>query len=212
MGAGEEGRLSFLWTSLCPHVSIRPSILLGVLFSHPGQVSWAALTTPGPRVQVEEAGGRQALPLYTCKYQPLTSPGFVGWGGSSGGGRAPATSPKQPRVKPQGPQKEGNRPEITQRGAGGSSISVLLTGAVTPQQWEQEAAVGCAPTLLPWSLLPARTLSRSFWAGASWGHCGHATRCSQEALGHPGTWEATLPLLEVPLEDLPSRVGVRGGA
>lgn len=119
VGAGEEGRLSFLWTSLCPHVSIRPSILLGVLFSHPGQVSWAALTMPGPRVQVEEAGGRQALPLYTCKYQPLASPGFVGWGGSSGGGRAPATSPKQPRVKPRGPQREGNRPEITQRGAGG---------------------------------------------------------------------------------------------
>lgn len=76
--AREQGGLSFLWTSLCPHVSIRlsvhlsicPSILLGALFSQ------AALTTPGPRVQVEEPGGRHALAPYTSPAQGWRE----GWG------------------------------------------------------------------------------------------------------------------------------------
>lgn len=112
-GAREQGGLFFLWTSLCPHVSIRlsvhlsicPSILLGALFSR------AALTTPGPRVQVEEPGGRHALAPYT-PHQPRVG-GGVGAAGRAGTSYLPdAASEQNPEL-----HREGN--ETRQRGAGG---------------------------------------------------------------------------------------------
>lgn len=61
--------------------SIRPSTLPEALFSHPGQVGLAALTTPGPKVQ---AKGPEATSAHWCylsaEYQPLASPGLAGRG------------------------------------------------------------------------------------------------------------------------------------
>lgn len=234
MGAAEDAGLSRAsgrpCVHTCPsvhpsvHLSIRPSIRLGALFSYPGQVSLAALITPGPRAQVEEPGGRHTLALHTCRVPAPHQPrvGGTGWGAAGEGGHQlhPRSSVEE---NPRGPQREGNRPETTPRGAGGEGSrvgrarlgacrqlwAVLLTGAAPPQQQEREAAAGCAPTLLPRGLLPAQTLSRSFWVGASRGHCGHATRRSQKAHGYPGTRAPTLPKL--PLEDWLSHASVRGG-
>ena len=206
------------------HVSIRPSIRLGALFSHPGQVSLAALIMPGPRVQVEEPGGWHTLALHTCRVPAPRQPrvGGTGWGqrGRAGTSYIPeAASRKTPeahREKETGPRP--HRAGLGVRGPGWAGPGWgLVRNCGLSFSREQRHPNSRSGKQLPAAPLPScpgascqHRLCPEASGGTSRGRRGHAARRSQEAHRLPGTRAPTLP--KPRLEDWLSHIGVRGGA